>query len=386
MNGLWRTRKWQVLLLTAVIGAALWAAVLARTSPLRRAQPHINAGIAAFQAGQAGIAEQEWQAAAKLTPDNADLWELLSELYIKTEQWSKGTNALNQLLRLDPKRPYIYSRMAACALRVGDEVEAQKLAQEELKRNPNDEASLTILSFLSDVGENSEQHIEYLKKLLERSPNDPETLLSLSQTYYEAGKFAEAIPIADRLITIKPMESNAYAIRGASRYELDASPSASAQSEADLLKALQMDPLRAFARFALGKVYSRQGQYQKAIFQLELAQKLYPRKMDVPFELATIYARTGQTAKAAAARQRFETLRKDVTRINVLQKRCSLEKNNFEAHLELGKFFLELEDHRKAWTYLQQALALQPKNSEANQAYQKLVQQVVRDHSPTSSP
>ena len=153
-----------------------------------------------------------------------------------------------------------------------------------------------------------------------------------------------------------------------------------------MLKALQIDPLRAFARFALGKVYSRQGQYPKAIFQLELAQKLYPRKMDVPFELATAYARTGQTAKAAAARQRFETLRKAVTRVNVLQKQCSLEKNNFEARLELGKFFVESEDHRKAWTYLQQALALQPKNAEANQAYQKLVQQIARDHSPTSSP
>ena len=108
-------------------GRAMGRCTLARTGPARQAQAHIEAGIGAFQAGQAGLAEQEWQAAAKLTPDNADLWELLSELYIKTEQWSKGTDALNQLLRLDPKRPYIYSRLAACALRVGNEVEAQKI-------------------------------------------------------------------------------------------------------------------------------------------------------------------------------------------------------------------------------------------------------------------
>ena len=101
------------------------------------------------------------------------------------------------------------------------------MAQEELKRNSNDEASLTILAFLSDVGENSAQHIAYLKKLLERNPNDPETLLSLSQAYYEAGKFAEAVLITDRLIAVRPTEGNAYAIRGAARYELDASPAAS---------------------------------------------------------------------------------------------------------------------------------------------------------------
>ncbi len=357
--------------------------MLLRNGPALRAQRHIDAGIEFMRAGQVQGAEKEWQAAAQITPNNADLWELLSELYIKTEQWDKGTQALNQLLRVDPKRPYIYSRLAACALRTGNELEAQRLAQEELKRNPGDEASLTILSFLSEMGENSEQHITYLKRLLEGNPNDAESLLALAREYYEAGKFTEILPVVDKLIAVKPDEGDAYAMRGASRFELDASPSALAQCEADLLKALQIDPLRAFARFALGKVYMREGQYPKAIFQLELAQKLYPRKMDVPFELATAYARTGQAAKATAARQRFETLRRQVTRVNVLQKQCSLDKNNFAAHLELGKFFLELEDHRKAWTYLHRALELNPKSAEANQAYQQLVKQIVRDHSVT---
>jgi protein O-GlcNAc transferase len=366
--------------LIACLAAALWAFVLLRNGPAQRAQRHIDAGIEAMHTGQVKDAEREWQAAVRITPDNASLWELLSELYIKTEQWSEGTKALNQLLRIDPKRPYIYSRLAACALRSGNEVEAQRLAQEELKRNPGDEASLTILAFLSDMGENSEQHIGYLKRLLERRPDDAESLLSLSRAYYEAGKYAEIMPVVEKLIAVKPDEGDAYALRGAARYELDASPSASAQSEADLLKTLQIDPLRAFARFALGKVYMRQRKYAQAIFQLELAQKLYPRKMDVPFELATAYARTGQVSKAANARQRFETLRQQVTRVNVLQKQCSLDRNNFAAHLELGKFFLELEDHRKAWTYLRRALELNPRSVEAKQAYQQLSKQIAQDH------
>ena len=376
-----RGRKWQAFVTIACLAAALWTFVLLRNGPAQRAQRHIDAGIEYMHSGQIKDAEREWQAAARLTPDNASLWELLSELFIKTEQWSEGTKALNQLLRLDPKRPYLYSRLAACALRTGNEVEAQRLAQEELKRNPGDEASLTILAFLSDMGENSEQYIGYLKRLLERTPEDAESLLSLCRAYYEAGKYAELMPVVEKLIAVKPDEGDAYALRGAARYELDASPTASAQSEADLLKTLQIDPMRAFARFALGKVYMRQRKYSQAIFQLELSQKLYPRKMDVPFELATAYARTGQTAKAAQARQRFETLRQQVTRVNVLQKQCSLDKNDFAARLELGKFFLGLEDHRKAWSCLRQALELNPRSAEANQAYQQLSKQIIQAHS-----
>lgn len=334
-----------------------------------------------MRAGQVQDAEREWQAAAKIAPNNADLWELLSELYIKTEQWDKGTQALNQLLRVDPKRPYIYSRMAACALRNSNEVEAQRLALEELKRNPNDEASLTILAFLGEMSENSEQHTLYLKRLLEHNPNDAATLLALAREDYDASKYAESMPVVEKLIALKPDEGDAYAIRGAARYELDGSPPATAQSEADLLKALQINPLRAFARFALGKVYMRQGQYRKAIFQLELAQKLYPHKMDVPFELATAYARAGQPAKATAARQRFEIMRRQTTRMDMLQKQCSFDKNNFAAHLELGSFFLEMEDRRKAWTYLHRALELNPKSAEANQAYQQLMKQIIQDQS-----
>ena len=47
--------------------------------------------------------------------------------------------------------------MAACALRSGNELEAQRLAQEELKGNPGDPASLTILAFLSEMQQNTEQ-------------------------------------------------------------------------------------------------------------------------------------------------------------------------------------------------------------------------------------
>ena len=268
LRDLWRTRKRPLVLLFLTLAVGLWVAVYARQAQIGRAQRHIDAGIEDVHQGQPAAAEREWRAALKLTPDNPDVWELLAQLYIDTEQWSKGTDALQHLLRLAPKRPYVYSRMAACALRSGNEVEAQRLANEELKRNPVDQASLAILAFLSGMQENADEQIGYLHRLLARMPNDPETLHDLAQACFEAGKYADALPVVEHLLAVKPGDGFAVVLRGAARYETDASPAASAQCEADLLKGLQINPLNAFARFTLGRVYLREGQYAKAIFQL----------------------------------------------------------------------------------------------------------------------
>ena len=385
MRELWRTRKRRLLLLLLIsaLAVALWAVVLRRQLTAARVHRPIDAGMEFFRNRRPRDAEREWLAAVKLNPNDAGAWELLSELYIENEQWGQGLFALKQVLRLAPSRPYIYSRMAACALRLSNELEAQRLAQEELKRNPNDEASLTILAFLSNMQDNTEQQIGYLQRLLARSPNNPETLHALAQAYREAGKYADVLPTAERLIAVRPQDGYGYAMRGAARFEVDASPRGLAQSEADLQRALAIEPEFAFARFALGRVYLREGRYSDAITQLEEAQQLYPDKMDVPFELATAYARAGQPARAAEARRRFETLRQEATQVDVLQKQCALDKNNFPGFLRLGKIMLRNQDYRQAYYYLQHALVLNPNSAEAKAAYQELAAQLQNETAPS---
>ncbi len=384
LRELWRVRKRQVSLLVLGVAVLLWATVLVRQVAAARVRRHIDAGMDFFRKSRPRDAEREWQAAVKLNPNDAGVWELLSELYIQNEQWSSGLATLKQVQRLAPTRPYLYSRMAACALRMSNELEAQRLAQEELKRNPSDEASLTILSFLSNMQENTEQQIGYLQRLLARSPDNPETLHALAQAYREAGKYTLALPVADHLVTVRPDDGYGYAMRGAARFEVDASPTGLKQSEIDLNRALEISPDFAFARFALGRVYLRAGRYAEAITQLEQAQQLYPDKMDVPFELATAYARAGQPARAAEARKRFEALRQEATQVDVLQKQCALDKNNFPGFLRLGKIMLQNQDYRQAYYYLQHALVLNPQSAEAKAAYQELSAQVRNETAPAA--
>lgn len=374
-------KKQYWLILTIVLAGTLWVAVFLHQQSLGRVQRHIDSGMECIRLGKPQEAEHEWLEAVRQDPQSAVGWDLLSELYINTQQWTRGTRALTNLQKIDPDKPFVYSKLAACALRSGNEIEAMRCAQEALKRNPDDDASLNILAFLSSMQENAEKQIGYLLRVLKHNPDDMDTLHSLAQAYKDAGKHAEIIPVVDHMLALKPGDSFAIAMRGAARFEIDASPGATALAEADLLKACQMSPLSAFARYSLGKVYLREAKYSKAITEMELAQQIYPNKMDVPFELAIAYSRAGMPAKAEASRQRFEKLRQEATEVNILQKRCALNGNDFAAFLRIGQIQLANGDLRQAMYYLQHALSLQPSNPEVIEANKKLSEQMKNETS-----
>lgn len=378
-----RRRLFVGLLVALAVG--LWGAVLFRQAQRAQAQKRLDAGMEFARVGQAGKAERAWREAARLAPNNPLVWELLGELYMNTDQWSKGLEAYRHLLRAAPNKPFLHARLATCALRSGEELLAFQYAQEELKRRPEDAPSLAILAFLSEMQDDPEKQIEYLQRLLKRNPNDVEFLRSLAQAYSKLGKYAEMGPVLERLLAAKPDDAAAYAMRGMARFQMEASPAALAQSEADLLKALRYNALYPFARYYLGRLYMRQGQFKQAVFQLELAQQLTPHEMNLPFELATAYARLGQPDRAAAARRRFEALRQETTRISVLQKQCSLEKNNFDSHLALGRLTLARGDYRQAGYYLGRAVALRPDSSEAKKLYDQLRAQLRGGAAPSDA-
>ena len=361
-----------LLSLLTVFAIALWIVVFITQRNSSDNGQRLERGATFVKEGNPKQAETEWLIVAKRSPNNPVVWELLAELYINTEQWAKANSALRELQKIAPLRPQIYSRMAACSLRLGNEPEAQRLAKEELKVNPEDQSSLAILAFLANMQESSVDQVGYLYRILAKHPEDSDNLLSLSQALYESGKYQEAIDAATKLLAITPSNAMAFSIRASSRYEIDATPDASSLSEKDILNALKAKPLSAFSRYTLGQINLRQGKLKEGIKQLELAEKLNPRKLDIPFALQKAYLKDGQPQKSEAERIRFVKLREDTTLKNVLQKKCTVERNNFDIHLQLGLMMLEDENYRKATYYIDRALILQPRNKDAIKASEKL--------------
>jgi tetratricopeptide (TPR) repeat protein len=73
-------------------------------------------------------------------------------------------------------------------------------------------------------------------------------------------------------------------------------------------QAVQFDPHIAFAHYLLGLLYLDVDNYQKAIPQLELAEKAFPNDAKVYFALGSAYSRAGRKTEAEKARAMFQKL------------------------------------------------------------------------------
>lgn len=372
MSGTTKRRiKSQFAVLLVGFAAALWAVLLLQKANDPTAA-HLHAGMEAARQGNAPAAEREWQAVLQRDPKNKDALLLLGELAMQTEQWEKGKDIFTRLLQAAPETPHVYARLAACTLRTSDEIQARDYALKEIERDPNEPGSLMILAFFSAMQNDQEQEILYLQRLRKTTPDDVDMLEMLAKVLLSQNRYDELRPIVDRLIAVAPDNAIGYAMRGVLISETDASPDGLQKAEADLLKALQCDPLYVYVRFNLGRVYAKQRKYKEAIRQLELSERSNPYVMDVPFELATAYQRMGQKDKADAARKRFQALRATASRLSVMQKQCANDPKNFVLHLQVGEYYLKREDFRLAMTYLGKALQLRPDDPKAVNAYAQL--------------
>jgi predicted Zn-dependent protease len=74
-------------------------------------------------------------------------------------------------------------------------------------------------------------------------------------------------------------------------------------------EAVRLNPNIPFAHYLLGLLYLDTGDHQKAIPQLETAQKAFPKDAKVYFALGSAYSRAGRRVDAARARAAFERLK-----------------------------------------------------------------------------
>jgi tetratricopeptide (TPR) repeat protein len=104
-------------------------------------------------------------------------------------------------------------------------------------------------------------------------------------------------------IANQPKDINSRLEIAAAEYKID---SAAAIPYAE--EAVQIQPGVAFAHYLLGLLYLDVNEFAKAIPQLEVAKKAFPKDAKVYFALGSAYSRAGRRQEAEKAREMFQNL------------------------------------------------------------------------------
>jgi tetratricopeptide (TPR) repeat protein len=220
-----------------------------------------------------------------------------------------------------------------------------------LEVQPHSSYFLTNLGAIRWADGDTSEAERLWRQALAEDPRNPVALWDLGLAMLEKQQYAEALSCLNGALAI----GQRYALPHAYRGRVLAALGRNLEAEAELRRAVEIDPQQIVARNALGKFFLDTGHVAEAEAQyrasLENMQNLEAAKA-----LAQIYTLRNSSSQAAAA----------------LKQVLDLEPYDAQAHFQLGAIYLESGNAAEAEKQFQAGLIMDPQNAEALAAMRKL--------------
>jgi tetratricopeptide (TPR) repeat protein len=227
-------------------------------------------------------AEQQYQLAAQVAPDDARAFAGLGNVYVDQGKFAQAVDAYQKALKVKPDYNGAYLPLAFSLARLDRYPEAIDVYKETLKRDPS-----------------------------------PEVYNNLSFAYNHTGKFDEAVEASKQAINLLGESGEAYKLGFQERNEIrsyayknlgNAYNGLKRYDEAAnvLKKSSEIEPTNASAHFNLGLTLYNAGRYSEAIESYRQVIKLRPSLAQAYFNLGLTYFAINDKTQAMA---QYETLK-----------------------------------------------------------------------------
>jgi tetratricopeptide (TPR) repeat protein len=227
-------------------------------------------------------AEQQYQLAAQIAPDDARAFAGLGNVYVDQGKFAQAVDAYQKALKVKPDYNGAYLPLAFSLARLERYPEAIDIYKETLKRDPS-----------------------------------PEVYNNLSFAYNHTGKFDEAVEASKQAIDLLGETGGAYKLGFQERNEIrsyayknlgNAYNGLKRYDEAAnvLKKSSEIEPTNASAHFNLGLTLYNAGRYSEAIESYKQVIKLRPNLAQAYFNLGLTYFAINDKTQAMA---QYETLK-----------------------------------------------------------------------------
>jgi len=279
--------------------------VAARTYRDRYAARY-NLALALYRAGrwQDGVNVLE-----KISPDPAAAGEvenLLAQGYDKLDRVREAVEAYQKAIRLDPKNPAYVFDLAVMALRRRTYDLAEVVLESGVLSFPQDRNLALALGGTHQLRGQMEKAQQLFQRLASAHAKDPLICVYLGNSYFEAGRFEDAVAAFTRGIDLDPENSVLYYQAAVSLVKLGRETDPRVRRF--LGKALELDPKLAQACYQLAKIDSESNP-ARARELLARALRLDPELSEAHFLLSRLCRQAGDARCAQAALRRYEALR-----------------------------------------------------------------------------
>jgi len=231
-----------------------------------------------------------------------------------------------------------------------------------------------------------EQAAESFRQVVASRPDDPDAYYNLGTLALRRHDFAEARQYLEQTLKLRsayPEAWNNLGMMAAERGRIE-------EAVQDFQESLALRPKYAVALLNLGNIYRRMQSFGKAEESLLHAFDIQPDDPEVNYSLGMLYAQQNQVKKASDFLQKAIALRPDypeaLNNLGVLYVReqgysraeeefrigIRIAPNYDQSYLNLARLYAMQGDKNQAREILQDLLHIQPQNSAAKQAFERL--------------
>ena len=224
----------------------------------------------------------------------------LGLLYESAGQLAEGRQTFEAAARLQPNSAPNLLKLARVAFEQKDYTGALGYLAHARDLEPNN-AALHFLWGMSCVEQNlAEEAYQALKKAVGLDPNNAYYNYAAGAVALQREDTSESIPYFQRYCELKPRDPRGRLALGTAyfdSYEVD-------KAEKVLATVVSDPQTAAGARYYLGRIANRKGDYAEAIRQLQMALKAYPQYADAYAELGLVHLKRKEYPQAEEALER----------------------------------------------------------------------------------
>lgn len=237
----------------------------------------------------------------------AELFNLVSEAYVKIGQVEKAYRALRTATQLEPEAEDNYVDFAGICLDNSNYQLGLEIVNIGLKHLPDSyrlHMHRGLLMAHQGLTQESKNEFELAGRL---SPSQSLPYVALGLAWMQSGETAKAVEVLRARVKEKPSDFMLRYILGIALSRSDAEGGAEAKSAFEAV--VRLNPRFSPARAQLGKLLLKNGDLKGAIEQLETAVNLDPEDATAAYQLGQAYRGMGDTGRAQEMLARVVKLR-----------------------------------------------------------------------------
>ncbi|MEO8594797.1 MAG: tetratricopeptide repeat protein [Candidatus Solibacter sp.] len=237
----------------------------------------------------------------------AELYNLVSEAYLKTGNVEKACDMLRAAIKLEPEAEDSYVDLAGIYLDRGNFELGSEIVDAGLKRLPESYRLHLHRGLLLAQQGLARASIGDFEKASRLSPTQSLPYVVLGFAWMQTGEIPRAVEVLQAQVKLKPDDFMLPYILGIALTR--SSTEAGAEAKAAFEMSVRLNPRFSRSRAEMGKLLLQSGDVKGAIEQLETAVTLDPEDSTAAYQLGQAYRRTGDAARSQEMLARVVKLR-----------------------------------------------------------------------------